>query len=52
MFMGVVTLHACGTKFLSREEDGMVMILSIPCVLFLLQEGPATHILQALRWVS
>lgn len=46
-----VTLHARGAKFLSCEEDGVVMILSVPCVLLLLQEGPATHILQTLRWV-
>lgn len=46
-----VTLHSCGAKFLSCEEDGVVVILGIPCILLLLQEGPATHILQTLRWV-
>lgn len=47
-----ITLHACGAKFLSCEEDGVVVILGVPCVLLLLQVGPATHILQTLRWVS
>lgn len=46
-----ITLHARGAKFLSCEEDGVVVILSISSVLLLLQEGPATHVLQTLRWV-
>lgn len=45
MFKSLVTLHARGAKFLSCEEDGVVVILGVPRVLLLLQEGPATHIL-------
>lgn len=45
------TLHASGAKFLASEEDGVVMILCVPHVLFLLKESPATHVLQTLRWV-
>lgn len=51
MSSSLITLHARGAKLLSREENGMVVILGVPCVLFLLQEGPATHILQTLRRV-
>lgn len=52
MFMSLVTLHARGAEFLSREEDGVVVVLGVPCVLLLLEKSPATHILQTLRWVS
>lgn len=45
------TLHARGAKLLACEEDGVIMVLSVPRVLLLLQEGPATHILQTVRWV-
>lgn len=51
VYMSFITLHSRGAKFLSREENGMVVILSVSCVLFLLQEGPATHIFQTLRRV-
>lgn len=43
-----VTLHPSGTELLPGEENGVVVILCVPCVLFLLQEGPATHVLQTL----
>lgn len=51
MLASFVTLHARGAKLLSCEEDGVVVILSVPRVLLLLQEGPATHVLQTLRWI-
>lgn len=50
--MSLSTLHSRGAKFLPCEEDGVVVILGIPCVLLLLQKGPATHVLQTLGWVS
>ena len=43
-----VTLHAGGAELLPGEEDGMVVVLSVPGVRLLLQEGPATHVLQTL----
>lgn len=46
------TLHAGGAEFLPGEEDGVVVILRVSRVLFLLQEGPTTHVLQTLRWVT
>lgn len=45
------TLHASRAKALSCEKDGMVMVFGVFWILFLLYEGPATHILQAPRWV-
>lgn len=46
-----LTLHARWTKILPGEKDSVVVIFCMPSVRFLLQVGPATHILQALRRV-
>lgn len=47
-----VTLHPRGAELLPGEENGVVVILGVPRVLLLLQEGPAAHVLQTLRRVA
>ncbi len=46
------TLHPCGSKLLTSEKDGVIMVFFIVRVLPLLFECPATHILQTLRRIS
>lgn len=46
-----LTLHARWTKILPCEEDSVVVIFCMPGVWLLLQVGPTTHVLQALRRV-
>jgi len=41
------TLHPGGAKALPGQEDSMVVMLWMLWILFLLDECPATHILQA-----
>lgn len=46
------TLHPCGSKLLTSEKDGVIMVIFIVSVLPLLFESPATHILQTLRRIT
>lgn len=46
------TLHPCGSKLLTSEKDGVIVVIFIICVLPLLFESPSTHILQTLRRVA
>lgn len=46
------TLHPRGSKLLTSEKDGVVVVIFIICVLPLLFESPSTHILQTLRRVA
>lgn len=45
------TLHTRGAEVLAREEDDVVVMFSVARVLALLGVCPATHLLQAARWV-
>lgn len=46
------TLHPSGSKLLTSEKDGVIMVFFIVSVLPLLFESPATHILQTLRRIA
>ncbi len=48
----IFTLHPCGSKLLTSEKDGVIMVFFIVSVLPLLFESPATHILQTLRRIA
>lgn len=42
-----LTLHSCGAKALSSEENCVVVVLGVIRVAFLLHKRPAAHILKA-----
>lgn len=46
------TLHSRGSKLLTSEKDGVIVVFFIISVLPLLFESPSTHILQTLRRVA